>query len=123
MFIRPVGVTVTPADRPPGRPLLRGLLARAAGAPEAGTVHPDTPPDRPAPAPPAQPEPADQPWPEEPPWPDEQPWPDEPAGTDSPPPGPGLAAELAQLADLTRQGHLTPEEFSRAKARLLGGGG
>ncbi|MFE9841463.1 hypothetical protein [Streptomyces goshikiensis] len=30
MFIRPVGVTVSAAIRPAGRPLLRGLLARAA---------------------------------------------------------------------------------------------
>ncbi|MFD4136963.1 hypothetical protein [Streptomyces goshikiensis] len=30
MFIRPVGVTVSAAVRPAGRPLLRGLLARAA---------------------------------------------------------------------------------------------
>ncbi|MGW6880019.1 hypothetical protein ACWGEU_07110 [Streptomyces goshikiensis] len=29
MFIRPVGVTVSAAIRPAGRPLLRGLLARA----------------------------------------------------------------------------------------------
>ncbi|MFE3790256.1 hypothetical protein [Streptomyces goshikiensis] len=29
MFIRPVGVTVSAAIRPSGRPLLRGLLARA----------------------------------------------------------------------------------------------
>ncbi|MCX4691020.1 SHOCT domain-containing protein [Streptomyces sp. NBC_01408] len=126
MFIRPVGVAVTPADRPRGRPLLRGLLARAAGAPEAGTVHPDTPPGRPAPGPPGRTEP-DEPWPDETPWPEDQPWPEEPADTDSPDPGPadtpraGLAAELAQLADLARQGHLTPEEFTRAKARLLGG--
>lgn len=35
MFIRPVGVTVHAANRPAGRPLLRGLLARAAGAVEA----------------------------------------------------------------------------------------
>ncbi|MEU9028047.1 hypothetical protein AB0D46_10995 [Streptomyces sp. NPDC048383] len=34
MFIRPVGPTVTAATRPPGHPLLRGLLRRAAGAAE-----------------------------------------------------------------------------------------
>ncbi|KJY24290.1 hypothetical protein VR44_35780, partial [Streptomyces katrae] len=34
MFIRPVNVTVTAATRPPGHPLLRGLLRRAAGAAE-----------------------------------------------------------------------------------------
>ena len=34
MFIRPAGPTVTAATRPPGHPLLRGLLRRAAGAAE-----------------------------------------------------------------------------------------
>ncbi|MFK0196200.1 hypothetical protein [Streptomyces lavendulae] len=38
MFIRPVGVTVSPALRPPGHPLLRGLLRRAAGAAEWATA-------------------------------------------------------------------------------------
>ncbi|MFE3761211.1 hypothetical protein ACFXPI_05530 [Streptomyces sp. NPDC059104] len=38
MFIRPVGVTVSPAARPPGHPLLRGLLRRAAGAAEWATA-------------------------------------------------------------------------------------
>ncbi|MFD3697716.1 hypothetical protein ACFWUZ_16445 [Streptomyces sp. NPDC058646] len=122
MFIRPVGVTVAPADRPAGRPLLRGLLARAAGTPEAGTVHPDTPPD------PATP------WPQEPPEPPEPPAADpaehlEPPAPATPTPdvGPedtprgGLAADLTQLADLARQGHLTPAEFTAAKARLLRG--
>ncbi|MER7462151.1 SHOCT domain-containing protein [Streptomyces sp. NPDC097981] len=92
MFIRPVGVRVEPADRPEGRPLLRGLLSRAAGATAppataetaaAGTVVPE-----------------------------------EPATGPGAPPG-GLAAELAELAKLAREGLLTPEEFTEAKARLL----
>jgi hypothetical protein len=32
---------------------------------------------------------------------------------------PGLATELATLADLVERGHLTPQEFARAKAQLL----
>ncbi|GHI87408.1 hypothetical protein ACWGF3_31935 [Streptomyces xanthophaeus] len=127
MFIRPVGPTVHPASRPPGHPLLRGLLARAAGAAEApdasggaggagGADAPhavDTayaadaadapgslaPEPRPATARPKQPQPHPTPAPQG-----------------------GLAAELAQLAALAHEGHLTPEEFTTAKARLLGGG-
>ncbi|MFD6876868.1 MULTISPECIES: hypothetical protein [unclassified Streptomyces] len=34
---------------------------------------------------------------------------------------PGLAAELTQLAALAREGLLTPQEFTTAKSRLLGG--
>ncbi|MGW6947199.1 hypothetical protein ACWGHD_09745 [Streptomyces xanthophaeus] len=127
MFIRPVGPTVHPASRPPGHPLLRGLLARAAGAagaPEAPEA-PDasggaggaggadaphaadaadapgslTPEPRPATARPMQPQPHPTPAPQG-----------------------SLAAELAQLAALAHEGHLTPEEFTTAKARLLGGG-
>ncbi|MCX5194407.1 hypothetical protein OOK31_10950 [Streptomyces sp. NBC_00249] len=36
--------------------------------------------------------------------------------------GGGLVAELTQLSELAQQGLLTPEEFSVAKGRLLGGG-
>ncbi|WCD88661.1 hypothetical protein KPP03845_105070 [Streptomyces xanthophaeus] len=124
MFIRPVGPTVHPASRPPGHPLLRGLLARAAGAAEApdasggagGADAPHaadaaytadaadapgslTPEPRPATARPKQPQPHPTPAPQS-----------------------SLAAELAQLAALAHEGHLTPEEFTTAKARLLGGG-
>ncbi|MGW6874639.1 hypothetical protein ACWGHA_20135 [Streptomyces xanthophaeus] len=129
MFIRPVGPTVHPASRPPGHPLLRGLLARAAGAagaPEApdasggaggadaphaayaayaaytadaadapGSLAPEP---RPATARPKQPQPHPTPAPQG-----------------------SLAAELAQLAALAHEGHLTPKEFTTAKARLLGG--
>ncbi|MFE1557330.1 hypothetical protein ACFW6V_20415 [Streptomyces sp. NPDC058734] len=148
MFIRPVGVTVKAANRPAGRPLLRGLLRRAAGAAEwaqaedsgeavvegfgdeygdefggrvgdefghrvgdefgerveDGEPREESPWEgAPGPAPTAEEEP--------------QPAPAAPALPGS------LVAELKQLADLTREGLLTPEEFSRAKARLLGGGG
>ncbi|MFJ1863190.1 SHOCT domain-containing protein [Streptomyces sp. NPDC088097] len=129
MFIRPVGQTATPSDRPPGTPLLRGLLRQA------------TPPDRP----PLGPAPhgvgreadweagrgadweagradgweagradgreagrADEPGTPEP----------EPTEGESPLPG-GLVAELTQLAALASRGVLTPEEFTAAKARLL----
>ncbi|MEV6576538.1 SHOCT domain-containing protein [Streptomyces sp. NPDC051582] len=97
MFVRPIGTRVEPADRPTGRPLLRGLLARAAGAgaagsetpaPESGTAGAPTPEPRTSTA---------------------------PAGT----PHQGLAAELAQLANLAREGLLTPQEFKEAKTRLL----
>ncbi|MET9700622.1 SHOCT domain-containing protein [Streptomyces sp. NPDC006529] len=36
MFIRPVHAAARPAERPPGRPLLRGLLARGAYVWEGG---------------------------------------------------------------------------------------
>ncbi len=154
MFIRPVGATVRAADRPAGHPLLRGLLARAAGAMEAtsGAVGPDGPPRRgllsravqaaggPAEAPVwswpegehEEPEPDLEPEPLEPDEPERLPEDDTrteaPAVTrpeDTPAPGPapsaGLVAELTQLADLAREGLLTPQEFATAKARLLRG--
>ncbi|MFE2880810.1 hypothetical protein ACFXG6_33905 [Streptomyces roseus] len=97
MFIRPIGTRVEPADRPTGRPLLQGLLSRAAGtgpavseapAPESGTAGAPAPPARTGTAPPGA-------------------------------PPQGLAAELAQLANLAREGLLTPQEFKEAKTRLL----
>ncbi|MFJ7773919.1 hypothetical protein [Streptomyces yangpuensis] len=68
------------------------------------------------------PEPMDEPGPE--PDPDGEPEPlDVPYWDTHPEPGPtapaGLAAELRQLADLAREGLLTPQEFTAAKARLL----
>ncbi|MFJ4778222.1 hypothetical protein [Streptomyces sp. NPDC088762] len=144
MFIRPVGVTVHAAQRPAGRPLLRGLLSRAAGAAEstAGAVHPDEPPRRgllaravqaaeyhPEPAALAEPEPEPEPGEAAPPEPEpvrppapaspdrhaEHPHPGEPVAAAD------LVAELTQLADLAREGLLTPEEFTAAKALLLHG--
>ncbi|WP_326588029.1 SHOCT domain-containing protein [Streptomyces sp. NBC_01294] len=133
MFIRPVGATVHAANRPAGQPLLRGLLARAAGAVEAttGAVGPDEPPRRgllaravqaaggPAEAP-------DWAWPEGEPTEEpeplylEEPEPEDEAPTVGPtPPAGHLVAELTQLADLAREGLLTPQEFTTAKARLL----
>ncbi|MEU9250987.1 hypothetical protein AB0D66_03960 [Streptomyces sp. NPDC048270] len=133
MFIRPVGVTVRAADRPAGRPLLRGLLARAAGAVEgstgaAGAV--DAPPrgllgravgaaedtGRVEWPPEQEPEPEHE----------EGPWPPDPGSPEEPPPAApappaGLAPDLAALAALAREGLLTPEEFTAAKARLLRG--
>ncbi|MGW5846699.1 hypothetical protein ACWFQ8_01835 [Streptomyces sp. NPDC055254] len=115
MFIRPLHTTVTPADRPAGRPLLRGLLTRAAAPPPPGLLtrgvraaaEPPSPPE-----PPSRPEP---PAPEPDPRPEDVPPPPEPA----PAPSPGLAADLAQLAALAREGLLTPDEFTTAKAHLL----
>ncbi|WP_030966294.1 SHOCT domain-containing protein [Streptomyces sp. NRRL S-378] len=146
MFIRPMGVTVHAANRPAGSPLLRGLLARASGAvtETSGAVRPDEPrrhdlppraagsvrseePDfREEPEPELMdafgPEPMDEPQPE----PDDEPEPVDALYWDTrPEPGPaaptGLAAELRQLADLAREGLLTPQEFTTAKARLLNG--
>ncbi|MFD4933087.1 SHOCT domain-containing protein [Streptomyces virginiae] len=130
MFIRPMGVTVRAANRPPGHPLLRGLLARASGATEAttgsvGTPGPadatgpaDTrdrtgaqaerpPTGAPLEAPPEPPQPA-------------EPEPTAASTPDRPAPA-GLVAELTQLAGLAREGLLTPQEFTTAKARLLRG--
>ncbi|WP_052757699.1 SHOCT domain-containing protein [Streptomyces yangpuensis] len=143
MFIRPRGVTVHAANRPAGSPLLRGLLARAAGAarPDEPRHHerprwaaePEPEPDfteEPEPMNDLGPEPTDEPEPEPEPEPTDEPDPDgepEPLGAlywgTRPEPGPaapaGLAAELRQLADLAREGLLTPQEFTAAKARLL----
>ncbi|MET9882611.1 hypothetical protein ABZZ20_05510 [Streptomyces sp. NPDC006430] len=109
MFIRPVGVTVRSANRPAGRPLLRGLLSRAAGAPPPGAADSG---DR-APAGPAAPAVPAAPTAEA-----DTAAPQEPASWAGPPPS-GLAAELAQLADLAREGSLTPQEFTAAKTLLL----
>ncbi|MER8094763.1 hypothetical protein [Streptomyces goshikiensis] len=148
MFIRPVGVTVSAAIRPSGRPLLRGLLARATtGTPPGyggGTA------SRSAEQPPgayAYADPYADAHAEEPPYPeqagayaDQPPYPepddaDEPDWSEPAEPGEpgtepggggraaepyaGLPAELAQLAGLAREGLLTPEEFAAAKALLL----
>ncbi|MGW6706034.1 SHOCT domain-containing protein [Streptomyces sp. NPDC054956] len=110
MFIRPVGVTVRAARRRPGRPLLRGLLTRAAGA-----VEETEPPYE------AEPEPEEPEFTEPEPEPEEAPGlhaEDEPRH-EGPAPSAGLVAELRQLADLAREGLLTPQEFTTAKARLL----
>ncbi|MFG2880520.1 SHOCT domain-containing protein [Streptomyces sp. NPDC048337] len=132
MFIRPVGVTVHAAQRPPGHPLLRGLLARAAGTAETttGAVTPDEPPRRgllaravQAAEHPPEPEPEREREPE----PEPEPEPEHPATHPEPghepeherPHPAHLVAELTQLADLTREGLLTPEEFTAAKTRLL----
>ncbi|WKD32610.1 SHOCT domain-containing protein [Streptomyces xanthophaeus] len=128
MFIRPMGVTVRPANRPPGHPLLRGLLARASGAakPAAGSAGAGEPavagpvglvgPAEPPPgAPPEPPQPAD---------PEPSPSPAIPPDHSAAPgtaPSAGLVAELTQLAGLAREGLLTPQEFATAKARLLRG--
>lgn len=136
MFIRPMGVTVRAANRPPGHPLLRGLLARASGATEATSGSVGTPAPATTTGPTDAPDPADAPDrtgaqagrpptgapvdapPEAP-----QPAGPEPAAASTPdrPAPAGLVAELTQLAGLAREGLLTPQEFTTAKARLLRG--
>ncbi|MFD6226069.1 SHOCT domain-containing protein [Streptomyces sp. NPDC060232] len=127
MFIRPRGVTVHAANRPAGSPLLRGLLARASGTAQdtAGAVRPDEPPHGPLPARPVrppEPQPVYEPEPVEEPEPiDALYWDADTHREPGPTPPAGLAAELRQLADLAREGLLTPQEFTTAKARLLNG--
>ncbi|MEU9082284.1 SHOCT domain-containing protein [Streptomyces sp. NPDC048357] len=135
MFIRPMGVTVRPAQRPAGHPLLQGLLARAAGAVEdtTGAVGPAGAARRDlseravrAAEAPAEWEPGPEPEPEPVDVVEEAEEAEEAEGTrtGSPttaPPQTPLVAELRQLADLAREGLLTPEEFTKAKARLLRG--
>ncbi|MGR4882105.1 SHOCT domain-containing protein [Streptomyces sp. LARHCF249] len=136
MFIRPVGVTVRAANRPAGRPLLRGLLARAAGPVAEGTAA-RTPRGllgravRAAEDPGTAEDPGRVEWePEQEQEPEGEgegepaPWPPDPDAPEEPPPAPpaprtGLVSELTQLASLAREGLLTPEEFTTAKARLL----
>ncbi|MFI8259279.1 MULTISPECIES: SHOCT domain-containing protein [unclassified Streptomyces] len=99
MFIRPVGTRVEPARRPSGHPLLQGLLTRAAGAPARA-------------AEPAGTEVAEHPA--------RSTAPEGRTATGHPGGRPtGLATELAQLANLAREGLLTPQEFKEAKTRLL----
>ncbi|GGS15386.1 hypothetical protein Snoj_82650 [Streptomyces nojiriensis] len=130
MFIRPMGVTVRAANRPPGHPLLRGLLARASGAaePTAGSVGAPGPtaaglagptgPAEPPPGPPQEfPQPAEPEAEAEP----GAVTPPDRAAAAAPAPSAGLVAELTQLAGLAREGLLTPQEFTTAKARLLRG--
>ncbi|WP_405422974.1 hypothetical protein [Streptomyces erythrochromogenes] len=123
----------------PEEPPHRGLLARGVRAAEPELVEEpepaplDEPEPEPEPEPDYEPEPGYEPEPE----PDLEPEPEgelEPEPMDAaywdirPEPGPaaaeapaGLAAELRQLADLAREGLLTPQEFTTAKARLLNG--
>lgn len=156
MFIRPVGTTVHAATRPAGRPLLRGLLVRAAGA-EAGAADTEAGAADAAATADAQPqgllgravraaqgtgrvEWEPEPEPEPGPWPDGEGeaepdpdregeaelWPPDPASPEEPPRSApahpeGLVSDLTRLAALVREGLLTPEEFTAAKARLLRG--
>ncbi|MBT2448216.1 SHOCT domain-containing protein [Streptomyces sp. ISL-43] len=135
MFIRPIGSIVYPSQRPSGRPLLRGILARGAYVWDAAQRPPETPhapagtdpgavrgatPGT-APSPPAAS--ADHPAPAA----SRKATADRPAapggsGAGAPAAaGADLTDRLTRLADLAREGLLTPEEFSAAKARLLAG--
>ncbi|MCP3756952.1 SHOCT domain-containing protein [Streptomyces sp. TBY4] len=145
MFIRPIGSVVNPSLRPAGHPLLRGLLARGAYVWDASqhpvaapTPHPqDTPGAGTAPGPgtASGPDPrsgaGSGPGPGSGTAPAAGPSarresaaarPGPPAGRGVPgpvSPGAELTDRLTQLASLAREGLLTPEEFSTAKARLL----
>ncbi|MFF1411028.1 SHOCT domain-containing protein [Streptomyces sp. NPDC058289] len=130
MFVRPIGSVVNPSQRPSGHPLLRGILARGAYVWDAAQ-HPAAtapqPPEAPAAPPGANPPPQSGQAPSPPAAPSAR---REPvAARTAPPPGPpgpaspgaDLTDRLTQLAALAREGLLTPEEFSAAKARLLAG--
>ncbi|MCX4781039.1 SHOCT domain-containing protein [Streptomyces sp. NBC_01264] len=138
MFIRPIGSVVNPSQRPSGHPLLRGILARGAyvwdtaqhPAAAAAPPPPDgTAPDAtaPAPAPGATPNPPPAPAPSPPAAPSARrepaaarPAPHTGQGAPGPAsPGADLTDRLTRLAGLAREGLLTPEEFTAAKARLL----
>ncbi|MBT2469748.1 SHOCT domain-containing protein [Streptomyces sp. ISL-66] len=144
MFIRPIGSVVNPSQRPSGRPLLRGILARGsyvwdAARPSAETPH--APESEPAPHTPHAPEgtgpaavrnatpgAASGPAPAPPMAGADRPASSTAAGGPGGPGAPGplspgaeLTDHLTQLAALAREGLLTPEEFSAAKARLLAG--
>lgn len=149
MFIRPIGSVVNPSRRPTGHPLLRGILARGAYVWDAARHSPETPhaphtPHAPdgadrtaarsatpgtAPAPPTAA--SDRPGPSVGPGgpgsargPGSPGAPGSPGGSGAPgtaAPGSDLTDRLTQLAALAREGLLTPEEFSAAKARLLSG--
>ncbi len=131
MFIRPVGPVVHPARRPAGHPLLRGILARGAyvwdvaqipaEAPEEEAEVPEEEAEAEAEAEARAAEEAPPPaaWPTRPAGPAGR----EPQSGPGAAPGPGAGTDfmvrLTQLADLVREGLLTPEEFAAAKARLL----
>ncbi|MCY0927549.1 SHOCT domain-containing protein [Streptomyces sp. H27-H1] len=143
MFIRPIGSVVNPSMRPTGHPLLRGILARGAYVWDAARHSPETPhtphaPHTPdgadrtaarsttpgaAPAPPTAA--SDRPGPSAGPGSaGASGGPGSPGGSEAPgtaAPGGDLTDRLTQLAALAREGLLTPEEFSAAKARLLSG--
>ncbi|MEU4351649.1 SHOCT domain-containing protein [Streptomyces sp. NPDC023838] len=93
MFIRPARAAVRPVVRPSGAPLLRGLLV--GGPRPAKSAREDAAAAESASAP----------------------------GAAAGEPGPGDAALvdlLSRLGRLAQQGLLTPEEFTAAKAKLLG---
>ncbi|MFZ3500330.1 SHOCT domain-containing protein [Streptomyces sp. 5.8] len=136
MFIRPIGSVVNPSQRPSGHPLLRGILARGAYVwdtdqhPAAPVAHPGAAPtpDRtgaPGAAPTPSPQPGPTPSPPAAPADRREPAASHPAphpGPEAPgpaSPGADLTDRLTRLAALAREGLLTPEEFSAAKARLL----
>ncbi|MFF1478196.1 SHOCT domain-containing protein [Streptomyces sp. NPDC058301] len=92
MFIRPARAVVRPVVRPSGAPLLRGLLV---GGPRLAKAAREDAAAESASAP----------------------------GAAAGEPGPGDAALvdlLSRLGRLAQQGLLTPEEFTAAKAKLLG---
>ncbi|WP_371617903.1 SHOCT domain-containing protein [Streptomyces sp. NBC_00454] len=127
MFIRPIGSVVNPAQRPTGNPLLRGILKRGAYVWDSARPQPAASAAAPAAshaAPAATSSAVSS---------ATSPVPSASASASASASGPrssGPAAagaeltdQLTRLAALAREGLLTPEEFSTAKARLLGPGG
>ncbi|MDQ0307315.1 hypothetical protein J2S46_001871 [Kitasatospora herbaricolor] len=98
--IRPLRVR-----RPVGAPLVRGLVVGGAVYAAGRAARPAEGAGRPA----------------RPPYPAPVPGPDAPgAAGPAAAPGPDLADKLTELGRMVGQGLLTPEEFSTAKALLLG---
>ncbi|WP_330298564.1 SHOCT domain-containing protein [Streptomyces sp. NBC_00503] len=123
MFIRPIGSVVNPAQRPAGNPLLRGILKRGAYVWDTARPQPAASAAAPAAshaAPAATSSAVSS---------AVSPVPSAAASASGPrSSGPAAAGaeltdQLTRLAALAREGLLTPEEFSTAKARLLGPGG
>lgn len=121
MFIRPIGSVVNPAQRPPGSPLLRGILKR--GAYVWDTARPK--PAASAAAPAASPADLSATLSATSPVPSASTSASASASASGPrssgpaPAGAELTDQLIRLAALAREGLLTTEEFSTAKARLL----
>ncbi|GAA0625954.1 SHOCT domain-containing protein [Streptomyces crystallinus] len=118
MYIKPTRAAARPVVRPSGTPLLRGLLV--GGPRPAKAAPPSDAPKSEAPesdAPKSEAPESDAPKSDAPK--SEAPESEAPASR-APRSGDALVDLLSRLGELAQQGVLTPEEFTAAKARLLG---